>query len=60
MINLGEDPAAVVLGNDPCLRMQVAPGEGLRVPAGMPLTSDGREQEQPDVWLVIRFPEPTV
>ncbi len=65
LINLGEDVASVVFvnvpesaipGSDyPPVRVQLAPGEGVRLPAGMLLGGDFVEQAQPEVLLEIRF-----
>jgi len=66
LINLGEDAAWLVCLNVPAddsaaphslsVRLQLQPGEGARIPAGMPLGSDGLQREQPEVWLLIRLP----
>jgi hypothetical protein len=66
LINLGEDAASVVFLNVPAgampaadyppVRLQLGPGEGVRVPAGILLGTDGSERDQPDVWLLIRLP----
>jgi hypothetical protein len=68
LINLGEDAAPVVFLNVPAgdipapdyppVRLQLAPGEGVRFPAGLMLGGDGVERERPDVLLMIRLPDP--
>ena len=65
LINLGEDAASLVFLNVPVhdipgpdyppLRFQLAPGEGIQVPAGMLLGSVGPEREHSDVLLRIRL-----
>jgi hypothetical protein len=67
LINLGEDAASVVFLNVPAgaipaadyppVRLQLDPGEGVRIPPGMLLGTDGLERDQPNVWLLIRLPE---
>jgi hypothetical protein len=67
LINLGEDPASVVFlsapvgeipaADYPPVRLSLGPGEGVRIPAGILLGTDGFEREQPDVLLLIRLPE---
>jgi hypothetical protein len=67
LINLGEDAASVVFLNVPVgdipaadyppVRLRLAQGEGVRIPAGMLLGGNGVEQEQPDVSLLIRLPD---
>jgi hypothetical protein len=67
LINLGEDAVAVVClsvqsGDSAApdcvpVRLQIEPGEGVRIPAGMMLGSDSLAREQPEVLLVIRVPE---
>jgi hypothetical protein len=67
LINLGEDAASVVFlnlpageipaGDYPPVRLRLGPGEGVRIPAGILLGTDGFEREQPDVLLLIRLPE---
>jgi hypothetical protein len=66
LINLGEDAASLACLNVPAgdtaspdslpVRLQLQPGEGVRIPAGMPLASDGLQREQPEVWLLMRLP----
>jgi hypothetical protein len=66
LINLGEDAASVVFLNVPAskipaadyppVRLQLGPGEGVRIPAGMLIGTDGFEQGQPAVLLLIRLP----
>jgi hypothetical protein len=66
LINLGEDAASVVFLNVqaggvpiaacPPVRLQLEPGEGIRIPAGMLLGTGGVERDQPDVLLLIRLP----
>jgi hypothetical protein len=66
LINLGEDAASVVFLNVPAgeipaadyppVRLQLGPGEGVRIPAGMLLGTAGFERDQPDVLLLIRLP----
>jgi hypothetical protein len=66
LINLGEDTASVVFLNVPAgeipaadyppVRLQLVPGEGVRVPAGILLGTDWFERDQPDVLLLIRLP----
>jgi hypothetical protein len=66
LINLGEDPASVVFLNVPVgeilaadyppVRLLLGPGEGVRIPAGIPLGTDGCERDQADVLLQIRLP----
>ena len=66
LINLGEDAASVVFLNvpakeipaadDPPVHLQLAPGEGVRIPAGILLGTDGIRRDQPDVLLLIRLP----
>jgi hypothetical protein len=66
LINLGEDAASLVCLNVAVgdtaapeslpVRLQLQPGEGVRVPAGTLLGSDGLQREQPEVWLLIRWP----
>jgi len=66
LINLGEDGASVVFLNVPAgeipaadyppVRLQLGPGEGVRIPAGILLSTDGYEWDQPDVLLLIRLP----
>jgi hypothetical protein len=66
LINLGEDAASVVFLNVPAgevpatdyppVRLQLGPGEGIRIPAGILLGTDGFERDQPDVLLLIRLP----
>jgi hypothetical protein len=66
LINLGEDAASVVFLGVPAnegeasdhtaVRFRIQPGEGARIPAGVLLTSDHIEREQPDVLLLIRRP----
>jgi hypothetical protein len=64
LINLGEDAASVVYLNVPPgeippadyppVRLQLGPGEGVRIPTGILLGMDGSERDQPDVLLLIR------
>ena len=66
LINLGEDAASVVFLNVPAgeisaadyppVRLQLGPGEGVRIPAGMLLGTNGFGRDQPDVLLLIRLP----
>jgi hypothetical protein len=66
LINLGEDAASVVFLNVPAgaipaadyppVRLRLGPGEGVRIPAGMLLGTDGFERDQPEVLLLIRLP----
>jgi hypothetical protein len=66
LINLGEDAASVVflnvpvgevpVGDYPPVRLQLGPGEGVRIPAGILLGTDGFERDQSDVLLLIRLP----
>jgi hypothetical protein len=68
LINLGEDVASVVFLNVPTgaipaadyppVRLQLSPGEAVRIPAGMLLAPGGSEGDQPDLWLLIRLPGP--
>jgi hypothetical protein len=67
LINLGEGAASVVFLNVPAgevpaadyppVRLQLAPGEGVRVPAGILIGMGECERDQPDVLLLIRLPE---
>jgi hypothetical protein len=67
LINLGETAPSLVFFNMPGrddvapdyapVRLQLEPGEGVRIPAEVLLGSDGLDQEQPDVLLLIRMPE---
>jgi hypothetical protein len=64
LVNLREDPATVVFLNVPAgevpaaeyppVRLQLGPGEGIRIPAGMLLGANASEGDQPGVWLLIR------
>src|SRR5262249_13727234 len=66
LINLGEDAASVVVldapaGDGPAaeyppVRLQLGPGEGARIPAGLLLGGGRAEGEQPEVLLLIRLP----
>jgi hypothetical protein len=66
LINLGEDAVSLVFlnvaaGGVPAadylpVRLQLGPGEGVRIPAGMLLGTDGFERDEPDVLLLIRLP----
>jgi hypothetical protein len=66
LINLGEDAASVVFLNVqaggvpiagcPPVRLQLEPGEGIRIPAGMLLGMGGVERDQPEIVLLIRLP----
>ncbi|MFO0877971.1 MAG: hypothetical protein U0840_11510 [Gemmataceae bacterium] len=66
LINLGEDATSVVFLNLPAeqlpgptyppIRLRLAPGQAVRLPAGMQLVVGGLEREQPDVLLQIRLP----
>jgi hypothetical protein len=67
LINLGEDAESVVFVNlpqseipgpdYPPVRFYLAPGEGVRLPAGVLLGSDVVEAEQAEVLLLIRLPD---
>jgi hypothetical protein len=68
LVNLGDDAAAVVFVNLPAggppsldyppVRVELGPGEGLRLPRGAVLAgSEGLGRELPCVWLVVRRPE---
>jgi hypothetical protein len=67
LINLGETAASVVFFDRAAregvvpdhtpVRLRLEPGEGVRIPAGVLLGSDGLQQEQPDVLLLIRLPD---
>jgi hypothetical protein len=61
LVNLGEDAISFVYLNAPAsnipVRFQLAPGEGVRIPAGMCFACDKVESEQPIVLLSIRLPE---
>jgi hypothetical protein len=67
LINLGEAAASVVFLNVPAsevpatdyppVRLQLGPGEGARVPAGILICVGECERDQPDVLLLIRLPE---
>src|SRR5262249_32855983 len=48
----GGIPAAA----SPPVRLQLGPGEGVRIPAGLLVGTDGCERDQPDVLLLIRLP----
>jgi hypothetical protein len=64
LINLGEDAVSLVYLNVlagaapatdyPPVRLQVGPGEGARIPAGLLIGTDGLERDQPDTLLLIR------
>jgi len=66
LINLGEDATSVVFLNVPAdeipaadhppVRLQLGPGEGVRIPAGILLGTDGCQRDQPDVLLLVRLP----
>ena len=66
LINLGEEAASVVFlnvpagemppGNYPPVRLQLGPGEGVRVPAGILIGTAEYVRDQPDVLLLIRLP----
>jgi hypothetical protein len=65
LINLGEDATSVVFLNLPAdelpgpayppIRLQLAPGQACRPPAGMRLVGGGHDREPPDVLLHIRL-----
>jgi hypothetical protein len=67
LINLGEEAVSVVFLSPPArdgsapdhppVRLQLAPGEGARIPAGLLLGSDDQEREQAEVLLLIRLPD---
>jgi hypothetical protein len=67
LINLGEDAAPVVFVNIqkskipglhyPPVRLDLAPGEGLRLPGELLLAGHTSELEQPEVLLRIQLPE---
>jgi hypothetical protein len=67
LINLGEDAASVVVldapsGDRPApehppVRLRLEPGEGARIPAGLLLGGARAEGDQPEVLLLVRWPE---
>jgi hypothetical protein len=68
LINLGVDAASVLFLNTqpggssnascPLVRLQLEPGEGIRIPTGMSLAMGGVERDEPEVVLLIRRPRP--
>jgi hypothetical protein len=57
LIHLGEGAASIVLspGPDlPLLRIRIDPGEGVRLPAGLPVACGEADPASPELFLVVR------